>query len=839
MGNIATKLLLSIGFVGVMYSCFLLYETYTLTQVRVNEVVEQEARMALQFNLSIRNYVASNIRPMMYKLVGEEEFIPEAMSTSYVSRAIFEDVRKAFPEFIIKFSSDNPRNPVNLAGPEELDLIKKFNRNPDMQKWQGNINIDGKPYFALFSARRMREACLNCHGEPQNAPKAILDKYGDVAGFHRTLGDVVGLDTIAIPANRISEMFMDEFKIKTSVAGLALALFLFSIMLIIKNILTTRLTHIANHLKNEANKTDPNLLEPLVVRGKDEISEIAMGFNVLRDKLKEMYASLESQVSERTAELKAKNAEFGKEIIFRTKTQELLKQREATMSAVFRAAPTGIGVVVDRVFTQVNKKLCLMVGYTEKELLGKSSILIYPSLEEYERVGKEKYKQIDESGTGTIETLWKKKSGEIINILLSSSPIDQEDYSGGVTFTALDITSQKIAAKDKKYLQERLARSQKMEALGLLAGGVAHDLNNVLSGIVSYPDLLLQKTSAESPLYKPLKLIQESGNRADAIVQDLLTMARRGVAHTKILNLNNIIRDYMKSPEYQVISRLNPNLVISTHLEPDLLNTRGSVIHLKKTIMNLVNNAAESIKDHGIIMITTENRYVDKPIKGYDEINAGDFVILTVADSGSGIEAEDLQHIFEPFYTKKVMGRSGTGLGMSVVWGTVQDHSGYINIESEIGKGTTFKLFFPVTRKPLDTQCKEIKLEEYLGTGETILLVDDDRNQRVIVGDMLTTLGYNVEAVASGEEALEYLQKKAFDLVLLDMIMDHGIDGLETYKRIRQIIPAQKTIIASGFSETRRVKKAQELGAGQYVKKPYTLERIGLAVKQELTCVKR
>ncbi len=288
MTRIAVKFILSIGFVTILYSCFLLYQTYTLTQVRINEVVEQQARIALEFNLSIRKYVASHIRPVMYDLIDKDEFIPETMSTSYVSRAIFEDVRKAFPEFIIKFASDNPRNPVNQAGPEELNLIKRFNENPDMQQWHGDINIDGKPYLALFSARRMRDSCLNCHGDPGAAPQTILEKYGETAGFHRSLGEVIGLDTIAIPSARISGMFMDQFKVKIAISGLGLAFFLCSITLIIRNLMTIRLTHIANHLQKEADKTDPMSLAPLVIKGEDEISEIAERFNVLSDKLKKM-----------------------------------------------------------------------------------------------------------------------------------------------------------------------------------------------------------------------------------------------------------------------------------------------------------------------------------------------------------------------------------------------------------------------------------------------------------------------------------------------------------------------------------------------------------------------
>ena len=217
-----------------------------------------------------------------------------------------------------------------------------------------------------------------------------------------------------------------------------------------------------------------------------------------------------------------------------------------------------------------------------------------------------------------------------------------------------------------------------------------------------------------------------------------------------------------------------------------------------------------------------------------------------MSDTGIGITPTDMERIFEPFYTKKVMGRSGTGLGMAVVWGTVKDHRGYVDIESTEGKarpprlsardggqGTTFTLYFPVTRKSLEDKS-EISLKDYVGKGEAILIVDDVEEQRKIASGMLKELGYSVVSVSSGEEAVEYLRTKKADLLVLDMIMDPGMDGLDTYKNILEIHPGQKAIIASGFSETDRVREVQNLGAGTYMRKPLLLEKLGLAVREEL-----
>ena len=173
-------------------------------------------------------------------------------------------------------------------------------------------------------------------------------------------------------------------------------------------------------------------------------------------------------------------------------------------------------------------------------------------------------------------------------------------------------------------------------------------------------------------------------------------------------------------------------------------------------------------------------------------------------------------------------------MGMAVVWGTVKDHKGYIDVKSTEGKGTTFTLYFPVTRKESAKDESRLSIEDYRGTGESILVVDDVKEQREIAAQVLKRLGYSVTSVSSGEEAVDYMKDNSADLLVLDMIMDPGIDGLETYKRILELHPKQKVIIISGFSETERVKEAQRLGAGAYVKKPYLLEKIGLAVRDEL-----
>jgi PAS domain S-box-containing protein len=413
--------------------------------------------------------------------------------------------------------------------------------------------------------------------------------------------------------------------------------------------------------------------------------------------------------------------------------------------------------------------------------------------------------------------------------------IDGEKNKVGTVISGKDITLRLEAEKAKLELEKKLHKAKKMEAIGTLAGGVAHDLNNILSGVVSYPELLLMQVPEDSPLQKPLETILQSGIKASAIVQDLLTLARRGVATIEVVNLNKIINEYLSSPEFKKLKFHHPDVREEIRLDSNLLHLEGSPVHLSKTIMNLVSNAAEAMPQGGKITITTSNQYVDIPIKGYDDIDEGDYVVLEISDEGLGISENDLERIFEPFYTKKEMGRSGTGLGMSVVWGTVKDQNGYIDVESTIDAGTKFTLYFPATRKALVEGKEAFDLKDLFGNGENLLVIDDINDQRVIAVSILTQLEYSVEAVSGGLEAIAYLKDRKVDLLVLDMIMDPGIDGLETYKRALEIKPDQKAIITSGFSETGNVKKAQELGAGEYIKKPYTIKNLGLAVKRELS----
>jgi signal transduction histidine kinase len=393
-----------------------------------------------------------------------------------------------------------------------------------------------------------------------------------------------------------------------------------------------------------------------------------------------------------------------------------------------------------------------------------------------------------------------------------------------------EIEERKQADGEMAVLRERLSRAQRMEALGKLAGGVAHDLNNILTGIVAYPDMMLMELPEESPLVEYVRLIRQSGERAAAIIRDLLTLSRRNIADRGVCDPEEAVRRYMRSPEYVALLRGFPLVRAEFIFSGSAGYVHCAEHHLHTIIMNLVKNGFEAMTGGGRLVVS-----IGIPSPGKRDLPPGNFVQLTVSDEGIGMEREDIGRIFEPFYTKKAMGRtSGTGLGMSVVWGIVEDHNGLIDVKSSPGAGTVIEVCLPAAPDGPPEDRDSISREDYLGHGERILVVDDQPEQRRIAAEILGSLGYRVTAAAGGEDAVESARREPPDLAVLDMIMEGGIDGLETYRRMAALRPGQRAIILSGFTESGKVREAMRLGAGAYVAKPYTMETLGVAVRREL-----
>jgi PAS domain S-box-containing protein len=516
----------------------------------------------------------------------------------------------------------------------------------------------------------------------------------------------------------------------------------------------------------------------------------------------------------------------------RKNAESELKQSEEKFRTLFEEIDDGI-ILIDtheNIYFS-NPAASNILEYDSQTLASKKLLDIFNS-EDIEIIKKRMSDCTGKSGN-RIEVDLDRFDGNSKNLLISiSSLTDERNEINGYIFVLNDITEMKKAESEKKILMDRLVNAQRMESLGVLAGGVAHDLNNILGPLIAYPDMIRATLPPGDPIADKIIKIQHSAEKAADIVKDLLTMARRGRYEMKTININNIIKSYLDSPTYLKLVT-NNNVNVNIDLDDNIPNISGSESHLYKVIMNLIQNAFEAIDRSGEISVITECKNLEKLPNGFDDIEIGKYIICTIKDSGIGIKKKDIDRIFEPFYSNKKLSNSGSGLGLSVVYSVVKDHSGYIDVISNVNNGTTFYLYFPVVSTEMIRQSAKTIID--VRGNEKILIIDDIYEQRELAETVLKGLGYKTESVENGEKAISFLLKNKVDLVIIDMIMEPGLNGLETYKEIIKIYPRQKAIIVSGFSETDSVKEALKLGVGKFLSKPYTMQKLGKAIREVLS----
>ncbi|HEX2922977.1 MAG TPA: PAS domain S-box protein, partial [Chloroflexota bacterium] len=495
---------------------------------------------------------------------------------------------------------------------------------------------------------------------------------------------------------------------------------------------------------------------------------------------------------------------------------------EATsrLAAVVESSEDAIvGENLDGVVTDWNSAAERIFGYRADEIIGRrlAAVVMPDRLEES---GEDLKRIAKGESIKSRELVWIRKDGSPLNVTMSVSPIRAP--SGkiiGVASIARDIS-------ERKQLEQQLLRAQRMEAAGRVAGQVAHDFNNLLGPLVAYPELIKMRLPQDHPAVTFCDEMVNAAQQMAEINSDMLVLSRRGLLHQEPVKLNDLVR--------QALDTMLPTLRelhLDVHLEADPSTVCGSGAQLLRAVSNLIANARDATGYGGTVALRTDNVYVDSCFGRYDRIEIGEYVRLTVSDSGSGIPPEIQDRIFDPFFsTKRADQRRGSGLGLAIVQAVLRDHHGYVDVESEQGVGSSFMVYLPVH---LDISPSEASTRPATGT-ESILVVDDDPFQRRVLTSLLEGLRYAAEAVSSGEEAIDYLKEHSVDLLVLDMIMPGGIDGAETYRRIVQERPGQKAIVVSGFAETERVRLVQSLGARHFLTKPVSMEGLARAVRDEL-----
>ena len=647
------------------------------------------------------------------------------------------------------------------------------------------------------------------------------------------------------------------------------------------------------------------------------------------------------------------------DITERKQAEEALREGEKYIKSIFRSAPVGIGVVVNRVLKQVNDRLCEMTGYTENELLNKNSRCLYPDDEAYAFVGRAKYAQIHERGTGTVETRWVRKGGLVFDVLLSSTPIDFSDLSKGVTFTALEITEQKLAEAalrkseerlrlamaatkqgwfelnvqtgevtvspeyppmigydpadfssslqwwlegihpddreavleryqiciatgetvsmdyrrltswgewkwirstgsivehddrqaplrmagthaditdfkraeaEKEKLQAQLTQSQKMESVGRLAGGVAHDFNNMLGVILGYTELALTRVDQNSKLCTDLIEVRKAAKRSADLTRQLLAFARRQTVAPKILDLNETIEGMLKMLRRMIGEGINlvwspGNGVGQVKMDPSQVD---------QVLANLCVNAQDAIADTGKIVIETGHASFDeKYCIHHTDFIPGDYVVMAVSDNGCGMDKETQANIFEPFFTTKEIGM-GTGLGLAMVYGIVKQNGGFINTYSEPGQGTTFRVFLPRHAKELEVLAEPVQTPPVRGS-EIILLVEDEPAMLELSMRMLEELGYKVLAANTPREAMGLAREHSggFDLLMTDVVMPE-MNGRDLAKHLLLLFPGIKHLFMSGYTANVIAHHGVLDEDIRYIQKPFSLNDLGAKLREVL-----
>lgn len=617
------------------------------------------------------------------------------------------------------------------------------------------------------------------------------------------------------------------------IISLAMLLFATAFSLILAHLLTKPINVLVRGTRELA---EGNLAHRIPVTANDETGLLSRSFNqmaenlekeltvrrVAESQLQKYSEELEDIVSDRTTLLTETNERLSKEIEERKKAEVALLESRERYRRFSEVSLDGIVFQDENGILDINTSFTKMFGYTPDAVIGEDLLAIICQSDQLQTIRR----NLSKNQESFIEVSARKRNGQTLPIEIQNATYT---YAGKV----LNVTSLRDIS-ERKRLEMQLQQAQRMEGIGRLTAGIAHDLNNILSGIVTMPQLLLLDLPEDSPMRDPLRLILQSGENASVIVQDMLTLSRSSVSIENVLDPAELVRNYIVSPESMKLTQTHPGIVIRLDIDKDTWNIKGSAVHLTQALMNLVKNGADAIEGKGKIMIGVKSVYLEKPIGNYEIIAQGRYVCLSVTDSGTGIQPENIPFIFEPFYTKKALGRSGTGLGMVIVWNTVKSHKGFIDIISDVGVGTQVCLYFPATEEKVQDTVKDLDILSLRGAKETILVVDDIEEQRMIASSILAKLNYQVRSVTGGEEAVSFLRRHNVDLILLDMIMDPGIDGLETCKRIFADKPEARIIIASGYAESDMIQHALELGARQYIKKPYSITALGKAVRAHL-----
>ncbi len=521
-----------------------------------------------------------------------------------------------------------------------------------------------------------------------------------------------------------------------------------------------------------------------------------------------------------------------KDVTGRKRVEEALMESEERYRTLFEDAKDGIALADGETgrLIECNQALCRMVERDKKELIGQVQSILHPPQPFINgKTASFVNNKSDDSGTVLEERLISKTAGLIpVEIKATRVRMHDHDYLLGIF---RDISERKLLEKEKTLLNSQLFQAQKMEAVGALAGGVAHDFNNLLTAISGFIWMAMMKLEDSNPIYRDLQQANLAAVRAGGVVRQLLLFSRKQPMEPAALNLNDIVTNLLK-----MLNRLiGEDVSIIIELAPDLWAIQGDVGNIEQVIMNLVVNARDAMPRGGKVTIGSENVNIDgEYCARKSNARPGMFSCLTITDTGTGMDAATLEHIFEPFFTTKAKDK-GTGLGLSVVYGIVKQNNGWIEVESECGRGTTFKIYLPSTDKKMVLKTNEVfRIENYQGAGKRVLVVEDHDLVRELAIDVLKENGYTVFYAENANKARELFtsEKGDFDLVFSDIVLPDmsGIRLVEELSSGRKL----RVLLCSGYTDDKAELQIIIERKHRFLQKPYSVQSLLMAVRETL-----
>ena len=496
------------------------------------------------------------------------------------------------------------------------------------------------------------------------------------------------------------------------------------------------------------------------------------------------------------------------------------------LETILNSSPAGIAIVKSRVINWTNDIFFSMLGYEPGELNGQSTRVLYLDSAEYDRVGRDLHANVDRYGNGFVETIWIRKDGSKFDCRIRASRLNREDPARGTIIVVTDIS-------ELKLLQVQLQQAQKMEAIGVLAGGISHDFNNILMGIQGHLSLMQIDVSAADKVANHAEHIGRLVRTAAELTGRLLGFARGGKYKAEVLDVNEFVVLTLN-----IFQPTRKDIIIHESYEEQLYPVEADQSQLEQVILNLLINASQAMPDQGDIYISTQNMIIRQDHDFSFEVKPGRYIRITVRDTGIGMDMETQKKIFDPFFsTKEVGDKKGRGLGLSTVFGIVKNHGGFILVESKKGEGATFEICLPASS---NVETREVKEEnpsfDQLQKGsETILLVDDEEDVINVGKNFLEKLGYKAIIARNGLEAVEIykIYRDEIALVVLDLIMPK-MSGKEVFSEIKEIHNDAKILISTGYTVDEKIEGFLNRGCHGFIQKPFSLNEFARALRKIL-----